>query len=777
MARSPLFGRRRMNFPRIISKQVLGLAVVAAIGIHNSEATGDFGPHVYLDQGGENVEASPEFYWELEVKRLAKGFAPTEKRLAAPASKEETEADDQAKASDDKVDPPAKMTADADTQDFAAALKEGRIKPADSEQAIARHQAARDFIARADDKTTGTLPEEFPSEFADYHRGAFAYRLKKWDEARMEWEALLKRPAEERHYRTVWAAFMLGKAALKTGDPEAVKSFQITRDLAKAGFADSLGMAADSYGWEGRSEWKQNHPEKAARLFLTQLALGDESAIVSLKALIPDRDPVDGMLNYGPEPDQKRGWSEENKKAEEQKALLALKAAAQDPLLRRLVTVHILATESGGFNRWEEDGGIPRFNRCARWLSVIKDAHVEQLEDAEYLGWVAYTKGNYQDAEHWLELAKSDSPVAWWLRAKLQRRAGKLEEAAKSMARAWQSIEPITSYTGWTAAPDPRENEFLGESDGWRWPFVQSAGGDLGALQLERANFIPALEVFLKGGLWDDTAFMAERILTADEIKGYLDRQPATSGTTTAGAEDTIGKLRYLLGRRLVREDRYEEAAPYLKVPYDKVLAHYVQALREGANEKLPKRQRARAWFTAAWLARFDGMELMGTEGAPDGFSLGGDFELPDLAKQRQTGVYQVTQFQNDQEKTVNVPIVLKASKAELLRLAKNRIMPDLRFHYRVIAGALAVRAADLLEDNTEELADVLNTAGLWVKDRDQRVGNRYYQILEKRAAKTKIGSSAIAKHWFVNEVGPWTEEQQVAYKKLHQDLGIDSAQ
>ena len=72
----------------------------------------------------------------------------------------------------------------------------------------------------------------------------------------------------------------------------------------RAGFADSLGMAADSYGWEGRCEWKQDHPEKAAPLFLNQLALGDESAIVSLKALVPDRRPVEGMLNYGPEPDE-----------------------------------------------------------------------------------------------------------------------------------------------------------------------------------------------------------------------------------------------------------------------------------------------------------------------------------------------------------------------------------------------------------------------------------------------------------------------------------------
>src|SRR6202008_3034381 len=130
----------------------------------------------------------------------------------------------------------------------------------------------------------------------------------------------------------------------KTGDPEAVKSFQITRDLAKAGFADSLGMAADSYGWEGRSEWKQGHPEKAAPLFLTQLSLGDESAVVSLKALIPDRDPVAGMLNYnviesGNEEDQ---WQPKKKFSLDQE-FRGLERAVKDPLLRRLVTAHILA--------------------------------------------------------------------------------------------------------------------------------------------------------------------------------------------------------------------------------------------------------------------------------------------------------------------------------------------------------------------------------------------------------------------------------------------------
>jgi hypothetical protein len=37
----------------------------------------------------------------------------------------------------------------------------------------------------------------------------------------------------------------------------------------------------------------------------------------------------------------------------------------------------------------------------------------------------------------------------------------------------------------------------------------------------------------------------------------------------------------------------------------------------------------------------------------------------------------------------------------------------------------------------------------------------------------TETGRAAIAKHWFVDELGPWSGEQQAAYEKLHKELGI----
>src|SRR5438874_324802 len=388
---------------------------------------------------------------------------------------------------------------------------------------------------------------------------------------------------------------------------------------------------------------------------MNQLALGDASAVVSLKAVIPDREPASGLLNYGPEPEEREKWTDEQKRKEEQRETAKLKVAAQDPLLRRLVTVHILATAVSPDYYYTEGLKKAGVNRSARWFNIIQQANLSRIEDAEYLGWISYNEGDYKGAAHWLELSKGDSAAALWLKAKLQLRAGKFADATK-----------------------------------------------------------------------------------------------------------------------------------YLSPPYDKVLEKYVKALKDGANEKLSKTERAHAWFTAAWLARYDGMELMGTEGAPDAFAEGGEFEMPDLAKERRSGAYQTVAYdkernasydENGNPKMKSVPAILKASAKEIQRLNTNKITPDIRFHYRLIAGALAMKAAALLPDNSEELADVVNQAGMWVKDRDEKVGNRYYEVIDHRCAKTKIGQADIAKHWFVDQEGPWSTAQQQANEAMHKELKMDNTE
>ena len=402
---------------------------------------------------------------------------------------------------------------------------------------------------------------------------------------------------------------------------------------------------------------------------------------------------------------------------------------------------------------------------------------MSRIEDAEYLGWISYNQGDYKGAAHWLELSNGDSAAALWLKAKLQLRAGKFADATNTMARAVEIMKTSPAYTSHEGEEWATEDLF---AKGEYWGFASRASGDLGGLRLARGDFVQALDVLFRGQLWEDAAFVAERVLTTNELKQYVDALPTTEPPKEG--EDYNKKLRYLLGRRLVREDRYADAQQYLPPPCDKVLEKYVKA----ANEKLSKTERAHAWFTAAWLARYDGMELMGTEGAPDAFAESGSFEMPDLAKERRSGAYQTVAYdkegkasydENGNPKMKSVPAVLKASTKEIQRLNTNKISPDIRFHYRLIAGALAMKAAALLPDNSEELADIVNQAGMWVKDRDEKVANRYYQVIDHRCAKTKIGQTVRAKHWFVDQQGPSSTAEQQAHEAMRKELKMDSSE
>jgi hypothetical protein len=684
----------------------------------------------------------------------------------------------------------ARATQAADDADYADALKTGEIKAADPQAILAQHADVRNSLAVTDTNSQATKsPDEPTSEFDDYDNGASDYRMGEshWADARKAWLALLARPAAERHYRTVWAAFMLGRLATKQLDPAAPDWFEKTRQFAKAGFADSLGMAADSYGWEGRAEWKLSHPEKAAPLYLNQLALGDPSAVISLKALIPDRINFSGMLNYADDtpPISDDGYGSAppatgaDQAAMDRKLLVDLATMARDPLLRKLETVHILSTESGGEN-WAYRGDST--GRSKRWLKVIEAAHLGKVEDAEYLGWVAYTVGDYRQAAHWLDLADPKAPVAEWLRARLDLRDGKVQEAAKNMAAVFNALQASPLYGVWygpqrddgpTSIFDPYPG---GEYDA-SYSTMQWASAELGTVHLLRRDFVQALDTLMKGHLREDAAYVAESVLTTDELKTYVDKMPPPGSAskvqpwliTDVDMDDTTW-LRYILGRKLVREERYAEAVPYMPPAYAQLLQKYAAALKNGADARLSKSARADNLSTAAWLARYDGMELMGTEVWPDGFDTEGAFEAYNIPDDRMAGAYTAD---DGNGKSVSEPIPIPVSNAEKQRLRENQVQPDVRFHYRVIAAQLTLRAAALMADNTEELADALNHAGNWSDHRDDKLANHCYDLIEKRCPQTSLGAQIIAKHWFVDQTGPWSKPLQTQEDALHKQCGI----
>jgi hypothetical protein len=142
-------------------------------------------------------------------------------------------------------------------------------------------------------------------------------------------------------------------------------------------------------------------------------------------------------------------------------------------------------------------------------------------------------------------------------------------------------------------------------------------------------------------------------------------------------------------------------------------------------------------------------MELMGTEVEPDGFLWGGEFAVEDVATARLRGRYiPETEQGLDPAKASTKPLIIPASTSEKSALKLTFPKPNQRFHYRFRAADYAWDAAKLMPDNQEETARVLVTAASWIKDRDDKAANRFYEALVIRCANTDLGRAAKKRRW-----------------------------
>ena len=234
---------------------------------------------------------------------------------------------------------------------------------------------------------------------------------------------------------------------------------------------------------------------------------------------------------------------------------------------------------------------------------------------------------------------------------------------------------------------------------------------EVGVLRLARREYAESLDALLRSGFWMDAAYVAERVLTLDELKSYVDRNwPAvetTNVTATVGQEypqvlpvDIRREIRYLLARRLTRSERANEAFEYFPPEQQANFQTLVEKLSIGGNGESSTNDQADALFAGARMLHAHGMELIGTELEPDWHINQGDFEDGVSVASRAT----------------NAPnAVLVASQDELQRATEHNVVPDARFHYRYEAASLAWKAAGLMPDNTDQTARVLCIGGTWL--------------------------------------------------------------
>jgi len=630
-------------------------------------------PRVLLNKGDHAVLIAPEAIFNYEIGRMK--FPPAQ-YVTKPAP-----------------DGYESQTAETELADLAAALRRAGTPELERQPILDAHAEARARLRRGE---AADAIEGLPAEFASYFRGSIALRKGDNASARYEWESILNLPPAERHFKSTWAAFMLAKLLTETEPQQSIEYLQQVRTFATSGFADSAGLTAASIGWEARVHRIQRDFRRSLELYIEQHSAGDESAMNSLRFVASD-------------------------------ALLASKnfsLLVTNPLVRRVVTAYAI---SGRRIYWPNSG--EPHEAIAKWLAAVGSMEVTDPDEAEMLALAAYRGAVFDAAQRWLKRAPT-SPVTLWLQAKLQLRAGKVNQALSLLGTA-QGMLPDRPENEESPHDTLADNVFI--PDGTIDP-RQHILGEMGVLRMARRDYTEALNCFLRGGFWADAAYVAERVLTVEELKAYIDREwgdAEEDGATEDKGKSVRPYIRHLLARRLVRS--FLPARTYfpddLQATYDELMTN----LKRGENESLPPVDRASGWLEGAKLLKKHGLELIGTELEPDWHLTDGSFERGLTIASRTNGCSKA----------------LEPSADELSRARRHHADPEGRFHYRYQAAFIALQAASLLPDNSDQKAQILHTAGTWLKDWDPQTADIFYKHLVRRCRKTALGSAADVKRWF----------------------------
>lgn len=504
---------------------------------------------------------------------------------------------------------------------------------------------------------------DLPAELRLYLAGAVAFAADDHALAAEYFQKVLKLPADQRALRSTWAAYSLGRALFAMSSEagaspdllaQSAKAFEHTRQLSIEGFSDPLELGIASLGEEARVARTAGDWDHAIELYATQNLHGSAVGYSSLKLLMADLTAM---------PDEQ------------------LAELLKGKPVQQLVTASLISRLGWSF------GDQPPNEK--KLIKLLQNSTRGSLDNADRLAAMNYQQGDYDSAKAFLEHA-GDGGLAWWLRAKLAVRDGDKNAAAAAYAKAAQAFPQNESW-GERRTPD------------WAYESVQPkcrVDGESAILALQRGDYLQAFDQLYrsKDVYWLDAATVAERVLTVEQLKHYVDTQvPAPPPLTQQDRDNYVplpvaAKLRNVLARRLLREGHYEEAPAYFDNDGLRHKARLYGQQRLAADSAWWPTRRAAALFNAAWTAREWGMDILGYEMSPDYATFGGNFSLE--STELKAG-----------------PLV---AEDEVKRQQASAAHPDERYHYRFVATALASRAADNLPHTSQAFAAVLCEAAGW---------------------------------------------------------------
>ena len=546
-------------------------------------------------------------------------------------------------------------------------------------------KAARDATSADEAYAAG---EGLPLMLRAYTAGAVAFENDDYQGALTRFTVAEAADNAEPAYK-VWVTYMLGRTAAKLDKhDDAQKAFATVREMVTAGAPDPLGLAVASYGEEarlaldqaggvlGEKDFDPDKPGrrqnflKATRLYALQAEAGSQNGHDSLHILAKDIKNVPSDFRL----------------------------MMQDELTRRLFLAYARGY-SGAYRVYGRNVPGEGIETRQEFLTALLPLFpADDKEIADQLAAAAYEIGNSDLAHRYTQ--QKPGAYSTWVEAKLALRAGDRQQAASLYDQAYQQKQQETD----PPSIDP-DNEMMAH--------------ERAILTLVRGQYVKAFEeTYTLDPGQSDASYLAERILTLDEVKDFIDHHapdataegPASAESLPQNAERfsaaaiSAETLRTEFAERLLRVGKLHEALPYFSKNFRPTATEYVKWLDQ-ANSAKDAVSKAEGFYRAAAIERESGETLFGETLV--------NLEAPDTD---QTDNTFVTQGERD-------------------RLASSRAESTLPPSYRQIATDEAIQAADLLPPKSQAFAATLCHATTWIRPRDEDKADSFYQRYVKQGA------------------------------------------
>jgi hypothetical protein len=430
-----------------------------------------------------------------------------------------------------------------------------------------------------------------------------------------------------------------------------------------------------------------------------------------------------------------------------------LSAYVNDPDLRRLITIYLAA---GGSNN--TDHRMNYFEAkdvSAAWLDALAKAEVDLGFDLIRIAMLQHRTGRWQECLTTTRRLPVDEPMAMLLASRCSLRLnGDIDVSRKilDVAGGAQTTIPVRdlSKAPGHAIPEEDFTEHVELSE--KTKLRQRTEGERAMIELAQGRFAEALEFFAKGDYTEETSFVAECVMTIDELKAFVDerRKAAPTGTTKGPAIDDRFPTKKILASRLFRAGRLEEALDYV-APEIRAQAHnYVFMMRLAERTDIADRTKADAYWRAALIINQIGEEILHA-------SFGLDWTGATDEPQWYIGYGLLPLKRLQPDSSTRITLITSPTREEALRVQtwlaehiEKPVRSERDASYAVFD--LALKAARSLPNNDPAGGQILQFAGNLLKFVEPKAANPAYVLLATRFKQTPYGEHALNRHWFSKE-------------------------